>query len=352
LVVSSYAADRELSVAFLLASLLQRRRAVFLFTLVGFTLGVILALVTRKTYTSTFSFISESGDNRQMGGLANIAGQFGISLGGAGLGSQQPQLYAELFSTRRLLSEIAQDSVTVGDSAKRRVPLADLLRVPHTDSAERVARTIAALRTKVVNASVAARTTGAVTVAVKTTSRWASFEIADALLRALNEFNLQSRQTQAGMERRFAESRLDIARKNQLAAEDSLQRFLQANRQFAPSSQLRFAQDRLESDVTLLRSIVRDLSQQVEEARIREVRDTPVISVIDRPALPAMRDPAGRIATVILSTLAGLVLGIAVVVTRAGWNEHRRRDPRDREYAMLSDEWGRVAARFGRARGG
>ncbi len=313
----------DVSLLWILAVLLRDRRAIVLFASVGAAISILIALLQGPRYTSTFSFIPQSTLGQGSDGLANLASQFGISVGALRGPSQSPQLYADLLQTREVLSVIASDTVSTG---RERVPLSVFLGVAGSDTARVHERTMRVLREKVISSSVATRTTGAVTVRARTESPEVSLQIAERLLEGLNRFNLVTRQSQAREERRFTEERLSAARASLRAAEDALQTFLQSNRQFnAP--QLTFQQQ-----------VVMALAQQYEDARIREVRDTPVITVLEKPTLPVLPDPRGRLLLLSLGTLGALALGAAVVLAREG----RRplvRHARDRMAAHPQDVW-------------
>src|SRR5262249_17265357 len=151
------------------------------------------------------------------------------------------------------LAPLALDTFTVADHSPPHAKLADLLEVDAPDSARRVDMTVAALQgLEVTNVS---SKTGVVQLAVGT--RWQSLSLAivQRLVSSVNDFNLRTRQGQAGDERRFTENRLAEAKTTLRAAEDRLQAFLQGNRQFA-SPDLKFQQDRLEREVTLDQQIV------------------------------------------------------------------------------------------------
>jgi uncharacterized protein involved in exopolysaccharide biosynthesis len=272
------AKDESVSLLWMLAVLVRERRLILVFTAAGIILGLALALVRPKTYTTTFSFLPQSTSDPTRAGLAGLAGQFGISLGALGGEAQSPQLYADLLVTRAVLGPIATDSFPVGPDSATKVPLASFLHVGDDAPPVVVEKTLRALRKEVVTTTVATRTTGMVTVQVRTKSPYVSLKIADRLLEGLNYFNLITRQSQAREERRFTEGRLEAARASLRAAEDALQRFLQTNRQFAESPALTFQRDRLQREVLLQQQVVISLAQQYEENRIREVRDTPVIS--------------------------------------------------------------------------
>jgi uncharacterized protein involved in exopolysaccharide biosynthesis len=134
--------------------------------------------------------------------------------------------------------------------------------------------------------------------------------VARALLAQLDTFNLRTRQTQASSERRFTEGRLAEARAELRGAENDLLAFLQSNRDFRSSPQLTFLYDRLTRDVTLKQQVYTTLAQAFEQARIDEVRDTPVITVVEDPMLPARADPMPFARAI----SGGVVLGLALAV--------------------------------------
>jgi uncharacterized protein involved in exopolysaccharide biosynthesis len=167
-----------------------------------------------------------------------------------------------------------------------------------------------------------------------------SLKIAERLLEGLNYFNLITRQSQARQERRFTEGRLEAARASLRAAEDVLQRFLQANRQFAESPALTFQRDRLQREVLLQQQVVVSLAQQYEENRIREVRDTPVITIIETPILAARPDSRLWALIVCLGTVGGFCVGVLIVISRDAWRD--RAMQRDPALGLLSSEWKRI----------
>jgi uncharacterized protein involved in exopolysaccharide biosynthesis len=327
------------SIAWVLLALLRHRRHILVPTVVGMLIGLAFALTRRPTFTTDFSFIPQASQDATRGALAGLAGQLGISLGGGGGPSQPPQFYADVLESRGVLGGLTGDSVTDVDG--RRVPLSSFLQIEASDSLERKELTILALR-GIVNSSVAARTTGAVTARVTTASPQASLEIARRLIEQMHAFSASMQRGRASYERRFAEARLDTARREQRDAEDSLQRFMQANREFGNASRMRFEQERLESEVALQRDVVRTLAQELEEARLREVRDTPAITLIESPILPVLRDGMGRLRTLFVWTFGPFILMVVMVITLESWRKYRSEERDDPSFAELSTEWQRA----------
>lgn len=332
----------EVSPWWLLTVLLRRRRMLLIGAAVGLVLGSTAAVLRTRTWTTSFSFLPKNGQDASRAGLAGLAGQFGISLGSLGADAEPPQLYADLILSREVLAPIAVDSVPMGDGAGM-LPLADFLQIGAAPAPLRLENTMRALRRRVISTTVATRTTGMVTVRVRSRTPEASLAIAERLLGGLNHFNLVTRQSQAREERRFTEGRLNEARGALRRGEDVLQRFLQQNKQYEGSPSLRFEYDRMQREVQMQQQIVTSLTQQYEENRIREVRDTPVLTVFERPALPARPDPGMRAVMLVLGTFGGFLLALLLVLMRDLWT--REATSGDEALTAFRAEWARARGR-------
>ena len=332
--------EEGVSLLWLAVVLLRGRRVILVCTVFGIVVSVAIALLRQTTYTTTCRFLPTAPPDQSRAGLASLAGQLGISLGSLGGAQQSPQLYADLLSTRGILGPIAADSFPVGADSATRVPLAKFLKVGVGTAPVVIDKTLDALRKNVISTFVAVRTTGMVTVDVRTTSPYVSLAIAERLLSGLNHFNLITRQSQAREERRFTEGRLEVSRASLRVAEDEMQRFLQTNRQ-SQSPALTFQRDRLQREVTFRQQVVTSLAQQYEENRIREVRDTPVITVIEAPILAARPDARHRAVILILGTAAAFCVSLMIVIVRETWTRESSIGP-DPALALLISEWNRL----------
>ena len=147
------------------------------------------------------------------------------------------------------------------------------------------------------------------------------------LLALLDDFNRDTRRSQSSAERRFTEARQAQLRAELRASEDSAQRFLEDNRSgIATSPQLKFIYDRLQRGVTLKQQVYGNMVQAFEQARIDEVRDTPVITVVEsphRPARPVSRQLAIKAA---LAFVLGIALGIVWLLARSSGGAAVRQD--------------------------
>lgn len=288
------------------ASVLLRRRRIIL--ALAITLPVISGayhLLKPRTYTVTSSFIVRA--NNQ-GGAAGLAAQLGVDVGGVDV-SQSPIFYATLVRTPDVLMRLADSSFATSDDPKPRA-LADIWEITERDPRLRRDAVVKALQT-VVTSSIPSRL-DLVSVSVTTRDPLLSRELAEAMLVQINRFNLLTLQSRAGAERRFSEGRMLEVQGELRTAESALQRFLEDNRQDYLSPALTIEKSRLGRKVELLQQTYSTLATSFERARIDEVRDTPLITVIQRPMSPSLPDPRGTVSSVILMFFLGLLGGAAL----------------------------------------
>jgi uncharacterized protein involved in exopolysaccharide biosynthesis len=243
------------------------------------------------------------------GGLAGLAAQ----LGAAGLvsdGGQSPAFYLDLLRSPAVLGRVVD--ATYADSAGRRRTYVQINRIGGRSPAEQRVNALEDLG-KRLGTSLSPKT-GVLKATVVTTSPALSRELADTLVASLNEFNLMRRQSQAGAERRFVERRLAEARTELRLAEERMENFLSRNRVYQNSPELMMQRERLDRDVMLRQGVLTTLAQSFEQARIDEVRDTPVITVIEAPETPGVPDRRKPFAPLALAVVIGGALGVAGAV--------------------------------------
>lgn len=308
----------------------EQKRVIVGLAVVGLVLGAAVGLLSPRQYATSATFIPQSAEN-SMSNLALAASQFGIRVPQSG-GAWGPPVYVELLRSRELLEPIVRDTVAVPELGGDLHAMLDLLRLPQLAPAERIERGIAVLR-KRIGVSEEKKLNG---VRVSVTTRWPSVSLylAERLVDGVNEFNVSARKSQATAERQFVDARVQSAEEDLRSSESRLEEFLKRNRSVAGSPELTFAQDRLQREVMLRQGMVTTLLQQREEARIREVRDTPVLTVLERPRLPVYGLARRSAMKGVLGAMVAMLIGIAVLYLREGLRLARRM-PGDPEFAFF-----------------
>lgn len=331
----------EVAVLDVVNFVLRHRHAFLLTPIVVAVLLVGVSLILPPSYTSTASFTPESGGG-QAGRLAGLASQFGVQVptGDAG---RSPQFYADLLSGRELLRETVVTDYEAPDDSVQSLEdslggdLVELFGIEAESRPLAVVEAIEALRDRIEIST--DPETGVVELSVTTDWPELSRQVAERMVELVNQFNLERRQSQASAEREFTEKQVVRAESALHAAEDSLKQFLQRNRSYQNSPALRFEYDRLQRRVTLRQQIFTSLSESYEQARIDEVRNTPVITVVQPPDLPARPAPRRLVFRGMLGLVLGGMLGGIWAFGREVLATSRKRDPDDyAEFERLKRE--------------
>ena len=277
--------------------------------------GLITAIITlfvRSKYTAVASFVPETSQDTQLpSGLAGIIGQLGINLPLGG--SLSGDFFGEVLTSRELLT--ATLTSTFRDSTRggpvRDTTLLAILDPRGRTERERIENAIRDFRDDV---SVKVdRRSGLISLNVSGRPSQLVADVANRMLVLLNEFNLKRRQSRSAAQRRFVGERLDVAEQELRKAEDTQLRFLTDNRRYRDSPLLSFEAERLALVVSLRQEIFQTLSREFEQARIAEVRDTPLLTVVDRAVAPVRRSSPKRVLLVVLAMLGGLCVALTAV---------------------------------------
>jgi uncharacterized protein involved in exopolysaccharide biosynthesis len=324
----------QISLVELGSGLLRHRYLIVRLAILGALVALGLSVLKPRSYSSSAALMPQS--NRPAAALNGLATQFGISLPANDPG-QSPAFYLELINSAQLLSSLAESPFP--DPANRNAsrPLVEILKVKGQTPALRTTEAVLLLR-RLVSPSVRPKT-GVVDLVVRMPDPTLAAAVCSRVLELLNRFNLETRQSQAAAEARFIQARLTDAKAELRVAEDRLQFFLQRNRDFRNSAELTFQQERLQRDLMLDQQIVATLSQSYEQARIDQVRDTPAITVVERPVPPARADRRNGLRYAAVGFVLGLLLGVVWA-----WGSdffaalRRRREPEIEEFHTLVDD--------------
>ncbi|MEO7138254.1 MAG: Wzz/FepE/Etk N-terminal domain-containing protein [Gemmatimonadales bacterium] len=340
-------AKEDISLFEMLSPLVRRWRVIAATAIGCAVLAAVLLLLQRPVYTAETSFTPETPSNSSVSssiaGLAGLAGQLGLSANISA--SVSPDFFARLLHSREVLrSALLTEFPDPRDTAKKR-PLLDLMEVPAKSPEGRLqagARSLA----KTTEAKVD-KTTGIVTLEVEMHSPELAAAVANRMIELLNQFNLERRQSQSHEQRRFTGDRLQATEQELRGAERAQLRFLQTNRQYVGSPLLEFQAEQLERAVQVKQEVFLTLTKAHEEARISEVRDTPVLTVIDPAVVPAIRTRPRRTLGVILALVAGTILGAALVYVGAYRSRARRESAPD--YVDFQAAWDEARGRSRRS---
>jgi hypothetical protein len=290
-------------------------------------LGV--SLLLGRDYAADSKFVPQRVD-RNASRFAGLAAQFGINLSETN-NADSPDFYVQLLRSREVLRALVQTEYRFARGRNKRDTLTgnllDLLEIKESRNRTRLQRGVEAAD-KHIGTRVDVKTG---LVAVTSVAPWPGLaeQMNRRLLELVNQFNLERRQSQAAEERRFAEGRMRDAQRQLEAAEGQLASFLTANRQYRGSPQLEFQYGKLQRRVDLQQQVYVSLAQSFEQARVDEVRNTPLITVLDGPEGSAEPTGRGPVANTFLGVVLGVLLaGITAVIVEL-LPRRRRSGPAD-----------------------
>jgi uncharacterized protein involved in exopolysaccharide biosynthesis len=307
-----------------LSNLLRRRRFVFAAVAIGGVGNLALILAMGRDYTAQAQFVPETA---QESNLAGFAAQFGIDVTGFTQG-ESVVFYVRLLKSRDFLKELALQHYRFGVGRNRADTLeGDLLELYGVRGRTRVAR-IQKLIHRLENELLVSVDMRAEVVTIRSTSPWPELaeQISRRALDLVNKFNLEKRQSRGRAERQFVEGRLHEAERDLEHAEDNLRQFLERNRLYEQSPELAFEATRLEQRLQFRQQVHTSLAEATEEARIDEVRDTPVITVLEQPEGSA--EPSRGLPVIaFLGIAVGGLIAVGTVLTQMFLVRQRQQDP-------------------------
>jgi uncharacterized protein involved in exopolysaccharide biosynthesis len=288
----------ELSIVELRRGVARRWRWLVVWPATAALVGALAAVAWPKSWTSVTTFVPEQTSatgsilNGAMGGLGALVG------GGDALGSltsklkdgPTPDFFADVLQSQELLTATLRTRFPVTGQPGRSATLLEQLDAGGDTPERQLGNALRVFRRKVVVDVI--RRSSIVSLSITLRDAQLSAAVANRMLELLNTFNLERRQLASREQRRFAEQRLAVAQRELEAAEAAKRDFLERNRGYKLSPRLAEEFDALERRADIKQTVLLGLARTFEESRVAEVRDTPLITIVDR-AVPADR-PAQR----------------------------------------------------------
>jgi len=124
---------------------------------------------------------------------------------------------------------------------------------------------------------------------ISTKSNVISYEIANAIMKGLNEFTIKTMQNNALEKRQYLEKRLSEVELVILSSENRLNDFLSDNKNFIDSPKLQIEYNKLKTDVELNYQILKQLVLEIEILKSGELKDNAQLIIIEQPEMTEFR---------------------------------------------------------------
>jgi uncharacterized protein involved in exopolysaccharide biosynthesis len=286
-----------------LALLLRRWRTIAVGVFTGGLVALVLTLVLPPMYTTEVMFAPA--EPSRLSGLGNLPASL-AGIGSIFAGDQQssPFFYMALAQSREIVREVILTKYPIPDDSAKNLLEIDKVRGKTADI--RINKEIKRFEKRMsVNVE---REAGTVSLRVDGRTPELSAAIASAFLDAINRYNLHSRTTSAHARRVFLDGRIRDVESQLRASEDSLRVFLTVNRAYENSPILAFEYARLKRRVDGYTELYQTLRRDGELAAIDEVKDVPVINILQPPRPPTEKSwPKRRLLVIAGVGLGGLI---------------------------------------------
>jgi uncharacterized protein involved in exopolysaccharide biosynthesis len=164
-----------------------------------------------------------------------------------------------------------------------------------------------------------------------------SSQISNRLIALVSAFNRETRVTRAKSKRLFLERRIDSAQAALNVAEDRLRFFYEQNRGFLIAPSLKFEEARLKREAEAKSTMFLTLQGQLESARIDEINDAALITVIDTAVVPRKPEWPHYGSVTVTGMAIGLIAGFLVAGSLAVFAFWREQHPDD--WATFARTW-------------
>lgn len=258
--------------------------------LIGFATGVatvgaiIVSLLLPEYFRSTATLLPETEKSKlaSLGGLSDLAALAGVNVGGNGS-------FAKLYPTI-VKGEAVLRNVIYAQYQTEEFPIpVDLIKYWEIEEATPERDYETALKVLREGLEVSSdNKTNVVTIAIETPEPALSAAIVNNVTNELDAFIRTKQTTNAGEQRRWIEDRLEQVTKDLGRSEDVLKEFREKNRRVGDSPQLLLEQGRLLREVEINSTLYTELKKQFEIAKIEEIKNIPIINIMD-PGRPAGR---------------------------------------------------------------
>ena len=294
-----------------LAALLRHPRVMVLVTAFCFSLAVLAAFL-RADFTAT-SRLTPQASESNLAQFSGVAAQLGVAMPTTPRQNESVDFYADLLKSRELLDSLAvtrfRFAAAPGDTLEG--TYMDIYQLTGRTEFDRLFKARRRLEGKI-SVSVK-RQSALVTLQVK--AKWGTLaeQMNRRLLNLVNSFNLQRRQTQAHAEREFLDQRLQVVGDDLRDVQATQRGFLERNRSWENDPALALQMQNLTRRVTEVQQTQATLLQRYEQARVDEVRNTPVITIVESPE-GSRRRSRGLILAGLLGIATGGILSTALAL--------------------------------------
>jgi uncharacterized protein involved in exopolysaccharide biosynthesis len=276
-----------------------------------------LLFILKPYYNSTIVILPDFGNQSSMsGGLSNLASMAGLNFGDV----NPNQIYEKIIFSEKVISDVVfnnyltnefEDSVNLIEYFEVEADNDELsIDLQRREEFLKVYKSLIENRIK----TDMDRITTSLTINVTMPEPLLAADVANRLVNSLNKYITIDRQSFAKEQSEYLFNRINEVRDSLSFHEDRLKVFREKNRAISNSPQLTLEQNRLIRKVDIAQSVFIELTKQYELVKLEEVKDTPVVNVMEKAEQPMEKaGPKRKIIFVLVMFFSGLISSINIL---------------------------------------
>ena len=344
--------EEEIDLVEVVQKLWKNRKLILKITVVFMVLGVLVALFSPKEYTAGCTMVPQSGDKKVGGNLSGLASMVGINLGGASGGEVlSPTIYPKIVSSipfkkdlmaTPLKFEEYDQPITLldyytkdeyqkfslgGTIVKYTIGLPGVIinaiRGEDTtmisagqgsaiQSLSKDEKKMSEMLNDMISLNVNDKD-GYVQLSASLGEPLAVAQLAERAQELLQTYITDFKIEKVKSNLTFVEQQYDAAKKRYEKMQDSLARFIDANKSFS-SAVAKTQEEALTNEYNLTYSVYSELAKQMEQAKIAVNETTPILTIVEPVVVPIERSKPKRGLICVLFTFLGGFAGVGTVL--------------------------------------
>jgi hypothetical protein len=318
-------------------------KTIFLVSLLGGIIGLLVAWFDKPSYKATLTFAMEEdkGGGGGLSGALGLASSFGIDLGGAGGGGAfAASNLSALMKSHLIIEKVLLDSYTINgktrtladyyieindlrDKWSKKPALKNVHFLPGADR-NKFNRLQDSLLfefhkelTKKKNLDITQKDKKVTIVAIEVNSEDELFSklFCEAVANETSEFYVQTKSKKARMNTNVLQKQADSVRAVLNGNITNVAREADNMYNLNPTLNVRSSNSKkIQFEVTANSEVLKQLIVQLELSKITLRKETPLIQLIDRPVLPLEKEKLGKLKSIILSSFLGGFLCVIYLI--------------------------------------
>ena len=297
-------------------------------------LSAIVSLLMSDYYRSTVILLPETEKSRlgSLGGISDLAALAGVNAGDGSLVKLYPTIIKSESVLRNVIyskyhSEQFKDSV-------------DLLKFWDIEGSSPERLFESGMKTLRDQAEVSLDVkTNVVTITIETPEAQVSADIVNKIATELDRFIRTKKTTNASRQRQWIEARLVEVKGDLERSENLLKEFREKNRRVLDSPKLMLEQERLVREVQINSSLYAELKKQYEIVKIEEIKNIPIINILDPGRAAARKARPIRRNIVLGSFFFSIIAAGGLAISRKRYGA---------QYAEVERWFGALRSKIGR----